>query len=537
MKYTLKLIGFFFAITCSTALKGTILEVANLANKTANITPNCSKCKCSGYIAGLKPGEIRQVNIATNNCTLNHFDFWDGTTGKGIGRSELKTHLGNEKVYAAVAQSLNSRWFAVTGNKPFLTKPSLVNFVTAKGPLLQHTNTGNLKLNNSGQNSFFMTSDQGQGYQAEFTGNSSSLTRLGSRPISTVECQQPWGNPIPCGACAPKAGQQNWGNTSCSTDQFTTSFIPSLGPVADLLQKDLLNERDTQKPLNYVFLDTIVNNTNQSFSIAVTTAPLYEQVLNNDGTVSSAPNTIAGALDQGTINFINSIYNLTNQSSPSLTLGDHAYPITFLSANTQTNPDLRFSLFGKNEHNVAENKLSTKKHMASPTLALSTQASSGTQTIILYPTDPFNTCQPVIFIGRDINTNAFYILTYLTRHIDPQTNIACCQEKGSLCSHDTLYCSSKLTQNNGCAIYSVNTDRSIMTGTGSGSQARLKVVIDPMPDAPQYGYGSSIEVLPGLWWPGQPDFSDRIAPMPTPTPSPLVRVVKTKARIGVQKKG
>ncbi len=414
-------------------------------------------------------------------------------------------------------------------------------FVRLNGQFLEHTNYGYLILKNAGAGSFFMTSDQGQGYQAELPRFSTFLSELGPKPGSLVECQQPWGYPVSCGMCRDASGRRSMNNVVCTRGTFSArfGFGTPIGPLSQLVKQDTLNELGSRQSPNYVFLDTIVNNTNQSFSMATTTAPLYQQMVNPDGSVVSSPGTIVNALDSGDLFFMNSIFSLVDREKPHITVGGNEYPIQFLSTNTRTNSDLRYSLFGKNEHNPRVNQLSTKRHMALPTLALSSQGTSGTQTIILFPTDPFSSCQPVIFIGRDISTNAFYVLTYLTRHIDPETNLACCQSEGGLCDHDTLYCSSMLSQNGGCAIFAANTDGSILMGTGPGSQARLKVVLDPMPDSPQFAYASSIEALPGLWWPEQPDFVEQPEAKPGAIPQQATTQIKVanKTMARIVKKG
>lgn len=463
-------------------------------------------------IPPLPPGGEFTVEINEPRCIIGTIDVEIIETPPLANR---KKHIqfnggqggaGNQNLYITFLTDYQDELNYNSSFEPDYRGGNPLNFIAPNGIYLQHADWNNLQLDSTG-NTVFLTSSEGQGYQAQLAPQASAQTEIKEGPTSTlIECQQPLGNPIACASqCLPQStGVIKAGYTSCQGPALTAEYIiPTVNnPITPL---DFLNENGSQpaSALNYVFLDTIVNNTNQPFNIATTTAPLYIQQVNAQGTVVASPNSIAGALNANDIGFLNSIYALKGSWNTTFNLGSNSYPVTFLSGSAQTNPNMEFSIFGKNEQNPSANKLSTKKHMAQPQLSLGTTSTSGIQTIILYPPDPTNTCQPVIFIGRDPNTNTFYTMTYLSAYTQANGTKCCQDQSGNLCSHDTLYCSAKLS-GSGCALYSANpADNQVIQSGGSG---RLKVVINPMPDAPQYGYASNIEVLPNLWWPGQPDF-------------------------------
>lgn len=417
-------------------------------------------------------------------------------------------------------------------------------YIWRQGDYLAHgtSPTGTISFKNLGKTSVFVTSDQGSGYQAEIPANTfTGAVFLGSQPKSLLECQKPVGFPTSCVSNCPT-------NLSCKRPALDATFdvkTPNYNLSGHYGPQDTLNEQNSLgQAVDYVYLDTLVNNTNVTFDMAITTAPLYYAAEDPDTHLeTAAPGTIAYALANGDgpnkspWGFINQIYSAISQSGsqPTISLGGQTYPITFLSSgyNAQSegpmNPDGRFTLYGKNQHDPAANRLSTKRHMALmpqitdlyPSLALGAYGTSSTyQTIILYARDPLNSCQPVIFIGRDARTNVFYALTYLLAY-ELNTGQMCCQTNSlAVCDNDTLYCPSGRQMANGCSLVTANVDSAI----GLGQPARLKVTIDPIPNPSSrqppalsdFGWASKIEMLPGLWWPGQPDFVETITPAPLP---------------------
>lgn len=356
---------------------------------------------------------------------------------------------------------------------------SQANFVFAQGDLVGHTNTGGLTINNpSTLNSVFLTSDQSHGYQAEITAEATKNAQVGTNPKSLIECQQPFGNPIACAsACTTgPGGSFSWGTTICNPGVVKVSYSPTLGT------DDTLNEQGTKSAglNNYVYLDTIANQSPATFDIAITDAPLFIPVTDAQGNVTPDPKSIAGGLYAGTSSIFDDIY--TNKK---LSLGGINYPVNFLTTG-DVNPDGRFSVYPASHANA------TKKHMANPTLALSASPTSGTQTIILIPHNfTQSKCQPTLFIGRDANNN-FYGFTYVSKNTEG--GVPCCQDSmGNPCTIDSLYLWQAID--------------------GSASQVpseqpgRLKVTITPDTNSPQVGVLSGMQVLPGLWWPGQQDFT------------------------------
>lgn len=345
------------------------------------------------------------------------------------------------------------------------------DMVYSKGSYLVHRNFQSLALTNQGNSSVFLTSSLGNGYQYELPAGQSVVTSLGTIDNSTVECQQPFGVPVACALTCQRTRAPAMGTTEC-TGAVKADYSNDAGT-------DFLNEQGTHNnSLNYVFLDTLINKGTTTFEVAVTEAPLYRIKQDDKGQLVVDPaQSIAGALDAGTLNIFNNIHG-----EKSITLGSRTYPVNFLT-DTVTNPDGRFT-FGSG----------TRQHMALSLLALDATTNHGPQTIILIPTNFNNSCQPVIFIGRD-SENTFYALTYLSNHTTQKSGIICCADNNNNpCGHDTLY-----------SMVSVNDDpRTVI----DGQRARLKVVLDKdVSLGGNYVSVANFEILPGLWWPGQKDFS------------------------------
>ena len=323
------------------------------------------------------------------------------------------------------------------------------NLVWQNGNYLAHTNEGLLQLANAGTGSVFMTSDQGGGYQAEIQPtkppiglNSGLFSKVGTNSQSSVECQQPFGNPVACATtCASHL--MGAGSTYCTgpMDSYYQSTLPK-GITSD----DYLNENgcllpsgstptsiaqlQKQCPVEYaalaaasqaqctkgkpcpgptmdqlqmakypvVTLDTIINNSNSEFEIATTTAPLYNAVFNESSqTYTPDPNTIVGAIAAGKLSIFNNLYSL--KPSGSITIGSTAYPVNFLT-ETSGVTDNRYILAPASAHNPAQNNLAIKRHMADQKITFDPSPTGpGNQTIILFPSPKMQaSCQPVIFI-------------------------------------------------------------------------------------------------------------------------------------------
>ncbi len=290
---------------------------------------------------------------------------------------------------------------------------------------LGHYNNGTYQLNNpSTSRSVFLTADQGFGYQAELTPNAAQNLSVGKKNPGIVECQQPFGNPVACTASCKVAsvgftpsGLGTSGLANC-TGVINAKVYPFLALEAGIT--DFLNEKGSKysTPANYVYLDTIINNSNSAFEIATTTAPLIGTSSIVDPVTKKPvldPNTIAGALQAGTLTTMN-IYG--EKPSGSFTVGKVTYPVNFIS-DSPSLADNRYVIAGANKHNPTTDTLAIKRHMADKNLAFDVLPSTnipapkGNQTIILFPNKMESTCQPVIFIGRDKDSNEFYALTYL----------------------------------------------------------------------------------------------------------------------------
>jgi len=356
---------------------------------------------------------------------------------------------------------------------------SRADLVFAKGDLVGHTNGGGLTINNpSTLNSVFLTSDQSHGYQAEITKEATKNVLVGTNPTSLIECQQPFGNPVACasGCTRGTGGAYAWGTTICNPGVVKISYSPTPGT------DDTLNEQSTHSADldNYVYLDTIVNQSPATFDIAVTDAPLFIPATDAQGNVTPDPKSIAGGLYAGTSSIFDDIY--TNKK---ITLGGTNYSVNFLTTG-DVNPDGRFTVYPASHPNA------TKKHMASPVLALGAQPTSDTQTIILIPHNFTSTCQPTLFIGKDSN-NYFYGLTYVIKN--SAGGVPCCTEgeEANPCAIDSLY-TWQMADGSAAQV-------------PTGQPGRIKVTITPDTNSPQVGVLSGIQILPGLWWPGQQDFT------------------------------
>jgi hypothetical protein len=384
-----------------------------------------------------------------------------------------------------------------------------VNLVSLNGPNLLHTNQGLLQFVNPSTSttagSVFLTSDQGNGYQAEiaptngpFTSKSGLFSTIGPKPQSLIECQQPLGNPVACAiSCA--SHMLGAGSTYC-TGIINTYYVPTTpggAPPTDLLNE---NKSVAATAYKYVFLDTIVNNSTSSFEIATTTAPLYSS--NPD----IQPNTIAGAIAAGNLNIFKNLYSL--KPSGNFTIGKNSYPLTFLNDST-TVTDNRYLIAAADKHNPAGDALAIKRHMANKNIALDTTKTNGIQTIILFPNRMQSTCQPIIFIGRD-EDNGFYALTYLGTYTST-TQQQCCVSSGTTaCTTDMLYPSSNLPTS-----IQTNLDDTDPTFVRLGQPGRLALDIECIAGTGGYGYAAQLKSLPGPWYTGQIDFSTIPA---TPTP-------------------
>ena len=291
----------------------------------------------------------------------------------------------------------------------------IADMVSSQGGYLVHRNFQTLALENKGDGSVFLTSALGHGYQYELNAGASVITTVGTVDNSTIECQQPLGFPVACTLQCTKTRAPAMGTTECS-GVVTADYDNEVGT-------DVLNEQGSRNNiLNYVFLDTVVNQGTMTFEVAMTEAPLYSIKQNDKGQLIVDPATsIAGALDAGTLNIFNNIHG-----DKTITIGSHTYPVVFLTDKV-TNPDGRFT-FGPG----------TKQHMALSLFALDATIDHGPQTLIFMPTNFNNSCQPVIFVGRDTD-NTFYALTYLSNHTTQKSNIVCCANNNNPCPHDTLY--------------------------------------------------------------------------------------------------
>jgi hypothetical protein len=345
------------------------------------------------------------------------------------------------------------------------------NLVSSQDLYLVHRNFQTLALKNNGDGSVFLTSSLGNGYQYELKASQSVVTTVGMIDNSAIACSKPFGIPTSCATSCKKTRAPAMGTTEC-TGAVTADYSTESGT-------DFLNEQGTHNTqLNYVFLDTLINEGATTFEVAVTEAPLYRIKQNEKGQlVMDSERSIAGALDAGSLSIFNNIHG-----EKAINLGSHSYPVTFLT-DTITNPDGRFT-FGTG----------TRQHMASSLLALDATTNHGPQTIILIPTNFNSSCQPIIFIGRD-NENSFYALTYLSNHTTQKTGIVCCADaNNNPCVRDTLYSS-----------VAVNDDpRSLI----DGQRGRLKIVLgSDKALGGDYVTVTGFEILPGLWWPGQKDFA------------------------------
>lgn len=495
------------------------IAIFNAGTEPISTTLRCASsrgCSCDPKHpilnrGAIEPNSMKTVTFNNESCLVEYVDLFQ-LYRNGYAREQVR-ELGRFKVNArpgntiiTLTQDYRKRWSAHAEER----------LVYKDGYYLAHGTTpqGTLMVGNKDSNTaVFATSSQGGGLQAEFAGNSEiGHISVADAPQSLLECQKPLGNPVACVASCPSG-------TQCQDPVLSVTYTARDSSAA----RDYLNEKGSldSSGLNYVFLDTLVNNTNVAFDMAITTAPLYQAFVDpTTQNITSAPGTLSAALNsQEGFSFINSIYNQQSQpeSSWAIQIGSNSYPLTFLSfgnnsgLNGPVNPDGRFTLYGKNQQNPSANRLSTKMHMAlhpqtslSPSLALGASADTKDyQTIILYPRNPYTSCQPVIFIGRDSNTNVFYAATYLLSFAT-QGGDQCCQTStGDLCAHDTLYCPNDTTSTNVCSQVSANQNSVLALG----QQARLKVTIDPIPGLSEYGWASKIELLPGLWWPGQPDFA------------------------------
>jgi hypothetical protein len=383
------------------------------------------------------------------------------------------------------------------------------------GSYLGHETQSFIQLSNpSTSASVFLTSNQGKGTQAEVVPNpppqNPGLFSKLSSSQGLIECQQPFGNPTSCVTSCQSGPKTLFGPTTQCTGIINASNnfeIPGVKSATDLLNE----VAQSTAALNYVFLDTIVNNSNSSFEIATTTAQLYS----SDPNIQ--PNTIAGAIAAGSLNIFTNLYSL--KPSGTFTAGKSSYPLTFLNEAPNIK-DNRYLIAAANKHNPATDDLAIKRHMADKNLALNTSITGGTQTIILFPNRMQTTCQPVIFIGRD-EDNVFYALTYLGNY-KSTTLEQCCVVGGTTpCGTDTLYPSSDPQQ-----LPQTNTDNTDPNFIRLGNPGRLAVDIECIAGTGGYGYAVSIKSLKGLWYPGsgllkfldQPDFSN-IPTKPTPCTS------------------
>lgn len=332
------------------------------------------------------------------------------------------------------------------------------------------SDTDTLTLKNaSSTDSVFITSSLQHGYQYEITaGQSVNANTCGRERTEVFECQNPFGFPTKCVMqCKPPKGKRS-GNTECTAG----AVLPTYGTSK---KTQCMAPKDPAE-LKYVFLDTVINKSKSTFIIATTTAPLYGEVEDpaTGQQIVDPNNSIAGALDAGKLDLFGDIYK-----KKAITFGATNHPVTFL-IDIETNPDGRFTF----PPGI------TKKHMASARLALGTDIGKGVQTIMLFPQDISTSCQPIIFIGRDVDTNKFYALTYLSNHVAQNVTLCCVDAAGNRCTHDTLY-------------NKVAADKDIILG----GQARLRLTIGQNQELGDYGFAEKLEAEPGLWWPGKVDFT------------------------------
>jgi hypothetical protein len=391
---------------------------------------------------------------------------------------------------------------------------------------LGHAGSGSIGLKNNTQGTLFLTSQYGGGYQDALTASGTQTAQLSSKAPRTVtaatcnqgviECQQPLGNNVPCTAgCTDITISTVYGATGCGAQLHSPKGNLSAWWVGATSTNDTLNEGGSQNAsLNYIFLDTIINNANSStpnspiFYAATTPAPLF------NGSPADT-STIVGALSQGSLKLID-IYTAidTNGTIP---LGP-GYSVTGLD------PGLG-QIFSASAHNPAAGKLAQKFHMAQPSLALSTDPNQGTQTIILYPPNWRYSCQPAIFIGKNQTDGTLYALTYLGNYTLQDGTTNC--DPGA--TADTIIAPQVSAQGKRLAGTTKQPPWTLITTTGSpvianydkdgkplgGYQAgaklspgRLKLTIQraPNPSKPgtfyPFGYAASLQVLPGLWVPG-----------------------------------
>ena len=320
---------------------------------------------------------------------------------------------------------------------------------------------------------YFLTSSKGGGYQAALEPGDNIFTQMNSEDFSTIEIQQPFGNivKIPNMQCYSFSGMPVQYTTAClSENNFfvrynvggaTNDFLNEVGGRAlkDVSTDETITAAADKKTgvflikgispydqyLNYIFLDTIVNKTNGTWDIYTTGATFADidaQIV--------AGKSFADMLEKGP----------TERK-----IGEK-------SVDKVESADWRYRIFGKKDQNIALGKLSVKKHMADPKLALSARGGSdGVQTIILYPAEPGTNCYPAIVVGRNQADQTIHTVVYqrTSNPKFPGAELAC-----------NIDCSGGFDADTKLMEKSVNQGENILQGLGGGSitPGRIKIVIE-----------------------------------------------------------
>lgn len=342
-----------------------------------------------------------------------------------------------------------------------------------------------LKLNPN-ENSTFFTSNFGRGYQAKLELSKDHpesekivKTKIKFDAIGTIECQKPLGNIVSCGSCTncpsfPEKcyAQASYGNAFCSNSDLGFSFNFWSKEVKDIdPDSDFFNETANKQNLKYIFLDSIVNNSDSKFQIIVTDAPLLNDVVRDENTAFTEYKGLG------------SLISLINQTPDSLDKMIKAA----LEGKGKEKQEGAFSVKllggiapGGEDFTIGKE---TRRHMAQKNLAIKNTDDSVDpkyQTIILAPV---NSCQPAILIGRDSENNICAVTVF--------TTIGNCDLKNASGKEiDRLYFLKK---------------QITPTAISNEVSGRIKIVINPTELLPEYkdnkptgkffGQVSKIEVL------------------------------------------
>lgn len=409
--------------------------------------------------------------------------------------------------------------------------------VKLKGTLRYGSLVPLLRLNNistdSSAGSLFIASSNGGGYQAELESGKNVLSQMKYGSYSNIEIQKPFGNIITLkdSDCYAFSGFPSQYNSACVSDNNFFIRYDTIG-----VAEDFLNETGTKSSqdvptdskskispydqnLNYVFLDTVINNSDVAYDIiTIENINFYRwEPASVTKQAGIAEGSLIGAINTGKIS-IDAIIAAANSTEQKVTIGSQSYAVKYL-AKVYTDDRFinRFTIFGKNQHDPSKNQLSSKFHMASPQLALSTKAGTGVQALIFVPTDflldSYQLFAPALLIGFDADKPTVYAYSYIRNVLvdypfgsegnaikctlkctETKTDKTTNQEVTTDCAHDTIW-----------KKYSAN------MGTGKVLKpGRIKIVISKEDwnacsdkEKMQMPYISKIELLPGLYWPGK----------------------------------